>query len=99
MALRAVTAKDATLEFVSNQITGSVWYDASRPGTLVRIALAISFLHPVRSYCPPASHWNSVREDVAQKVGKDVNACQHRGQLQPLRSVYTPSAVQLIQVR
>lgn len=35
MALRAVTAKDATLEFVSNQITGDVWYDGTRPGTLV----------------------------------------------------------------
>ena len=81
MALRAVTAKDATLEFVSNQITGSVWYDDMRPGTLVRLALAISFLQPVRSYCPPASHRNSVWEDVAEKVkvGKDVNACQHRG--------------------
>jgi hypothetical protein len=35
-ALRAVTAKDVTLELIGNTISGDLWYDNSRPGNLVR---------------------------------------------------------------
>jgi hypothetical protein len=38
-ALRAVTAKDASLEFTNNQISGDVWYDDTRPGSLVCVCV------------------------------------------------------------
>uniref|UniRef100_A0A6U5Y4Y8 Right handed beta helix domain-containing protein n=1 Tax=Guillardia theta TaxID=55529 RepID=A0A6U5Y4Y8_GUITH len=34
-AFRAVTAKDATLELIGNNINGEMWYDSVRPGNLV----------------------------------------------------------------
>uniref|UniRef100_A0A7S1EFU2 Right handed beta helix domain-containing protein n=1 Tax=Hemiselmis andersenii TaxID=464988 RepID=A0A7S1EFU2_HEMAN len=34
-ALRAVTAKDVVLEVIGNTITGDLWYDTTRPGTLI----------------------------------------------------------------
>ena len=36
-ALRAVTAKDVTLELIGNTIHGELWYDNSRPGNLVSL--------------------------------------------------------------
>ena len=36
-AFRAVTAKDVVLELTGNTIQGELWYDTTRPGTLVSI--------------------------------------------------------------
>jgi hypothetical protein len=52
-ALRAVSAKDSSLEFVNNQVSGEVWYDESRPGVLV-ISLPPLYL-PLDSPPPPPS--------------------------------------------
>jgi hypothetical protein len=42
-ALRAVTAKDVTLELIGNTINGDLWYDNSRPGNLVSSRIKIQF--------------------------------------------------------
>jgi hypothetical protein len=45
-ALRAVSAKEASLEVVNNRISGELWYDESRPGVLV-ISLSSPLLTPL----------------------------------------------------
>lgn len=47
-AFRAVTAKDVLLELVGNTVHGDLWYDSTRPGTLVSFPFPFPFpLSPV----------------------------------------------------